>query len=134
MEWSTTSPVGRGRTASTTSRNPPAGPGPVDRGGQDGNVAQSSESHLGGALLRTAFNLEHVPVIDPNKRRSDAKELEPDRKQRFCGRTVVERTNSEIKDNYGGRHIRVKGPTKVFCHLMFGLLAITVKQLFNMLC
>jgi len=79
-------------------------------------------------------NLGHVPVIDPNKRRSDAKELEPDRKKRFRGRTVVERTNSEIKDNYGGRHIRVKGPTKVFCHLMFGLLAITVKQLFNILC
>lgn len=79
-------------------------------------------------------SLGHVPVIDPNKRRGDAKELEPDRKRRFRGRTVVERTNSEIKDNYGGRHIRVKGPAKVFCHLMFGLLAITVKQLFNMLC
>ena len=78
--------------------------------------------------------LGHVPVIDPNKRRGTATELEPDRKRRFRGRTVVERTNSEIKDNYGGRHIRVKGPDKVFCHLMFGLLAITVKQLFNMLC
>jgi len=78
--------------------------------------------------------LGHVPVIDPNQRRGNVKELEPDRKRRFRGRTVVERTNSELKDNYGGRHIRVKGPDKVFCHLMFGLLAVTVKQLFNMLC
>lgn len=79
-------------------------------------------------------SLGHVPVIDPNQRRGAATELDPAKKIRFRGRTVVERTNSEIKDNYGGRHIRVKGPAKVFCHLMFGLLAITAKQLFNMLC
>jgi len=79
-------------------------------------------------------SLGHVPVIDPNQRRGATTELDPAKKIRFRRRTVVERTNSEIKDNYGGRHIRVKGPAKVFCHLMFGLLAITVKQLFNMLC
>ena len=79
-------------------------------------------------------SLGHVPVIDPNKRRGVATELDPAKKIRFRGRTVVERTNSELKDNYGGRHIRVKGPAKVFCHLMFGIIAIAVKQLFNMLC
>ena len=59
--------------------------------------------------------------------------LEPERKLRYNERTTVERTNSDLKDNYGGRHVRVKGHLKVFCHLMFGVIAITVKQLFNML-
>ena len=40
---------------------------------------------------------------------------------------------TNLKDNYGARHVRVKGHWKVLCHLMFGVIAITVKQLFNML-
>lgn len=78
--------------------------------------------------------LEHVPIIDPNKRRGDAIELTPAEKVRYCERSTVERGNSDLKDNYGARHIRVKGHAKVMCHLMFGVIAITVKQLFNMLC
>ena len=38
-----------------------------------------------------------------------------------------------LKDNYGARHVRVQGHWKVWCHLMFGVIAITVKQLFNMI-
>lgn len=36
-----------------------------------------------------------------------------------------------LKDNYRVRH--VKGQLKVFCHLMFGVIAVSIKQLFNML-
>ncbi len=77
--------------------------------------------------------LGHIPVIDPNKRRSDKTELAPAEKVRYRERSTVERGNSDLKDNYGARHVRVKGHWKVFCHLMFGVIAITVKQLFNML-
>ncbi len=77
--------------------------------------------------------LGHVPIIDPNKRRSDKTELAPAEKVRYRERSTVERGNSDLKDNYGARHVRVKGHWKVFCHLMFGVIAITVKQLFNML-
>jgi len=77
--------------------------------------------------------LGHVPIIDPNKRRGNEIELEPARKIRYRERSTVERGNSELKDNYGARHVRVKGHLKVLCHLMFGVIAITVKQLFNML-
>lgn len=79
-------------------------------------------------------NLGRVPIIDPNKRRGDAVELSPAEKVRYRERSTVERGNSDLKDNYGARHVRVKGHDKVFCHLMFGVIAITVKQLFNMLC
>ncbi len=40
---------------------------------------------------------------------------------------------SDLKDNYGAYHIRVKGHWKVLCHLIFSIIALTVKQLFNML-
>ena len=36
-----------------------------------------------------------------------------------------------MKDNYGANHVRVKGHLKVLCHLMFGVLVLTVKQIFN---
>ena len=77
--------------------------------------------------------LGRVPIIDPNKRRGDAIELSPAEKVRYRERSTVERGNSELKDNYCARHVRVKGHEKVYTHLMFGVIAITVKELFNML-
>jgi len=75
--------------------------------------------------------LGHVPIIDPNKRRGKDIELEPASKKRYNVRSGVERANSEMKDNYGACHVRVKGQLKVFCHLMFGVISLTVKQIFN---
>ena len=77
--------------------------------------------------------LGHVPVIDINKLRSDAIPFSPAENCRYCERSSVERTNSDLKDNYGAHHIRVKGHWKVLCHLMFSIIALTVKQLFYML-
>ena len=48
---------------------------------------------------------------------------------RYNERTTVERVNARLKDEFGGRTVRVKGNNKVMCHLMFGLLALTVDQL-----
>ncbi len=77
--------------------------------------------------------LGRVPIIDPNKRKGEAIELSPAEKVRYRERSTVERGNSDLKDNYGARHVIVKGHDKVYTHLMFGVIAITVKQLFNML-
>lgn len=78
-------------------------------------------------------SLGRIPIIDPNKRRREKTELSPAEKIRYRERSTVERSNSDLEDNYGGRHIRVKVHWKVFTPLMFGVIAITVKQLFNML-
>lgn len=78
--------------------------------------------------------LGRVPIFDPNKRRGTKLELAPAKKIRYRERSTVERGNSDLKDNYGARHVRVKGHWKVSTHLMFGVIALTVKQLFNMLC
>lgn len=36
-------------------------------------------------------------------------ELPPARKIRYRERSTLERANSDLKDNYGARHVRVKG-------------------------
>jgi hypothetical protein len=78
--------------------------------------------------------LGHVPIIDHNPRRGKEKiKMAPAEKQRYNQRSSAERVNSNLKDNYGGNHIRVQGAKKVACHLMFGLVALTATQLFNLL-
>ncbi len=90
--------------------------------------------------------LGHVPIIATNPRRDKALEDDlnretraqhaaghPDaRTVRYRIRPVVERTNARLKDAFGARHVRVRGPTKVACHLMFGLLALTADQIIRL--
>jgi len=57
------------------------------------------------------------------------REISPAEKQRYKQRTSVERENSRLKDDSGTRTVRVLGAQRVFAHLMFGVLAITVDQL-----
>lgn len=51
---------------------------------------------------------------------------------RYRERTASERVNSALKDSYGGRGVRVRGHAKVFCHLMFGILALTAERLMQL--
>jgi hypothetical protein len=45
---------------------------------------------------------------------------------------TAERVNSNLKDSYGGRFLRVPEAAKVMTHLMFALIAITAIQLFRL--
>ena len=47
-------------------------------------------------------------------------------------RTNVERVYARLKDEFGGRMIRVRGYAKVMTHLMFGILALTADQLMRL--
>ena len=51
---------------------------------------------------------------------------------RYRQRTTAERVNARLKDEFGGRFVRVRGHAKVMCHLMFGILALTVDQLMRL--
>jgi hypothetical protein len=76
-----------------------------------------------------------VPVIERNTRRDTALKAEiaaerasrrlikiPDpRDLTYNERSAAERANARIKDAFGGRHLRVRGHLKAFCHLMFGV-------------
>ena len=45
---------------------------------------------------------------------------------------MVERANARLKDEFGGRSVRVRGAVKVMAHLMFGVLALTADQLMKL--
>ncbi len=91
-------------------------------------------------------DLGHVPIIDTNPRRTPGlkQELAQEaRRQRLVGhriaedvrygeRSTAERVNGGLKDNHGGCTVRMRGPDKVMCHLMFGVLSFTVLQLLRL--
>ena len=91
------------------------------------SLADSAYDALGIHLACT--ELEHVAIIDANKRRGDAIPMEKDRKRRYNQRTTAERGNSSLKDQYGFSHLRVRGHAKVHMHLMFGVLALFADRL-----
>jgi hypothetical protein len=82
------------------------------------------------AIIREqAEALGKVAVIDSNPRRGEKLAFDPPKHRRFKGRTEAERINSNLKDEYGGRYVRVRGAAKVMNHLMFGVLALTAVRL-----
>ena len=48
-------------------------------------------------------------------------------------RSGSERINGRLKDEFGGRHVRVRGYDKVLAHLMFGMTVLTASR-FNLIC
>jgi hypothetical protein len=87
--------------------------------------------------------LGHIQLIDVHPRRDKAlkDELTAEKKRcwrvghktaetvRYNERSTVERVNARLKDEFGGRVVRVRGHAKVMCHLMFGILALTANQM-----
>ena len=88
--------------------------------------------------------LGHVPIIDHKTRRGEKAAIETEaRAKRSAGyelaedvrynqRSSAERVNSNLKDNCGGNTVRVRGAAKVFCHLMFGIVVVTVEQVMRL--
>jgi hypothetical protein len=77
--------------------------------------------------------LGHVPLIDWHTRRGGEKqEFAPHEGQRFKERTTVERVYARLKEEFGGRMIRVRGPAKVMTSLMFGIIALSADQILRL--
>lgn len=85
------------------------------------------------AIHEFSRRLGHVPIIDPNPRRGVLVPLAPAEQVRFRERSAAERVNSQLQDNYGGRFVRVRGAAKVMTHLMFGIIALTATQLYQLI-
>jgi hypothetical protein len=91
--------------------------------------------------------LGHVPIIDRHPRNvpGGKAEIKAEARGRKCAgyelaedvryneRSAAERVNARLKDEFGGRHVRVRGHAKVLCHLMFGIVALTVDQLMRLI-
>jgi hypothetical protein len=83
-------------------------------------------------IRKASEQLGHVALIDPHARRNGVaadKLFDPATKERYKQRTTAERGNSRLKDEFGLRHLRVRGNAKVHMHIMFGVLALFADQL-----
>lgn len=99
------------------------------------------------AIHAHSRQLNHVPIIAIHPRRGTkrpsavpkvfpakpAPELTWAQQDRYKERTMSERVNARLKDEFGASHIRVRGASKVMAHLMFGVLALTVDQLLRLI-
>jgi len=88
-------------------------------------------------------SLDHVPIIDINPRGNKKRKVELKEEShrfgvinfknpadiRYNERSNVERVNGRLKDEFGGKMVRVQGYAKVMTHLMFGIIALTSDQL-----
>lgn len=95
-----------------------------------------------GQIHAHSQQLNHQPIIAVHSRRGTKKpsqlpklfppkptpELTWAQQERYKERTMSERVNARLKDEFGASHIRVRGPVKVMAHLMFGVVALTVDQ------
>lgn len=79
-------------------------------------------------------SLGHVPIIEKVERRSGIGivPMIAHEATRYNERTGVERVNGRLKDEFGGRQVRVRGAVKVMAHLMFGVLALTVDEILRL--
>lgn len=77
-------------------------------------------------------SLAHVPIIDRNKRRGTRAPMAPHERARYKERSVAERCNSTLKENFGGRDVMVRGHRKVMLHLMLGVIALFADQLIRL--
>jgi hypothetical protein len=89
-----------------------------------------------GHIQDHSRQLGHVPIVDPVQHKglnqppeNSSRQLSWAEEERYKERTMVERVNARLKDEFGGRTVRVRGAAKVMAHLMFGVLALTVDQI-----
>ena len=92
-------------------------------------------------------SLGRIPIIDANPRHDAARkaELQAEEKRRkllnftyaedvrYHERTTGERVNARLKDEFGGRTVKVRGHAKVMCHLMFGIVALAADQILRLI-
>lgn len=91
------------------------------------------DSAYDSAVIRQFVEAQgKVSIIDPLPRAN--KDVAPLCRAKACRykiRTTIERVNSGLKDDFGGRQVRVKGHSKVYAHLMFGILAMSAMRIIS---
>ena len=84
-------------------------------------------------IYAVSRSLGHVPIIDKNGRGREVIPLAPHEAARYKERTVAERFNSRLKEEFGGSNVMVRGAQKVMLHLMFGVIALFADQLLKLI-
>ena len=81
------------------------------------------------AIRSHSRGLGHGPLIPHQKHGTVEVEMAPHEKVRCRERTTAERVYSRLKEEFGGRLVRVRGCAKGMTHRMFGILALTADQI-----
>ena len=84
-------------------------------------------------IYAASRSLGHVPIIDKNGRGQEIVPLAPHEAARYKERTVAERFNGRLKEEFGGDNVMVRGAQKVGLHLMFGVIALFADQLLKLM-
>jgi hypothetical protein len=84
-------------------------------------------------IYAVSRSLGHVPIIDKNSRGQEIIPLAPHEAARYKERTVSERFNGRLKEEFGGNNVMVRGAQKVGLHLMFGVIALFADQLLKLI-
>jgi len=84
-------------------------------------------------IYAVSRSLGHVPIIDKNGRGQRVTPLAPHEAARYKERTVAERFNSRLKEEFGGSTVMVRGAKKVGLHLMFGVITLFADQLLKLI-
>ena len=90
-------------------------------------------AYCSGVIREEIAKAGRVPLIDHNPRGGIKLEFAPHEAQRYKTRSSAERCNARLKDEFGARHLQVRGPAKVMCHLMLGVLALCADQFTRLL-
>ena len=71
-------------------------------------------AYVSGVIRAVSRQEGHVTLIDHNARRGEKIAFAPPEAERYQARRPAEQVNSLMKDNHGGRHVRVRGAPKVY--------------------
>jgi hypothetical protein len=92
-------------------------------------------------IIEHSKSLGHVPIIEQPAERGKIEDKRQERLAwntldwkpadmvRYEKRTVVERSFSRLKGEFGANFVKVRGSAKVCAHLMFGILVLAADQL-----
>lgn len=83
-------------------------------------------------IYEASRGLGHVPLIDKDPRGKEVLPMAPQEALRYIERTVSERFNNRLKEEFGGKNVRVRGYEKVKLHLMFGVMALFADHLIKL--
>lgn len=70
-----------------------------------------------------------MPLIYHNPCRGEKQEYAQHKSERYKTRSGAERCNARLKDEFGARHVQVRGHAKAMCHLILGVVALCADQI-----
>jgi hypothetical protein len=84
-------------------------------------------------IYEVSRSLGHVPIIDKNSRGEEVVPMAPHEAARYRERSVAERFNSRLKEDFGAVNVMVRRAEKVRLHRMFGVIALFANQLLKLI-